>query len=98
MTFPQMMALSALCFLAMVFFVAPLICCKGNKNHYLVNISYCVGHPDPRERAQESRDVMLVAEVRQRKKNVGEKNPLVKGSLLDFHLLDSLWLSENLVC
>lgn len=98
MTAPQMMALSALCFLAMVFLVAPLISCKGNKNHYLVNISQCVGHPDPREKARENRDVMLEVGARQRRKNVGEKNPLVEESFLGFHLVDSLWLSENLVC
>lgn len=61
MTAPQMTALSAFCFIAMVFLVAPLISCKGSKNHYLVNISHCAGHPNPREREQESRDVMLGA-------------------------------------
>lgn len=76
MTAPQMTALSALCFLAMVFLVVPLISCKGNKNHYLVNISHCVGHPDPRERARETRHVMLGAGARQRRKDVGGKIPL----------------------
>lgn len=58
MTAPQMTALSAFCFIAIVFSAAPLVSCKGNKNHYLVNISHCVGHPDPKEREQESRDVV----------------------------------------
>lgn len=59
MTAPQMTALSAFCFIAVVLLVASLISCKGNKNHYLVNISHCVGYPNLREREQDSSDMIL---------------------------------------
>ena len=93
MTAPQMTALSAFCFIAMVFLEATLIFCKGNKNHYLVNISHCVGHSDPTEREWESRGVLLgVGGARQRGKECERENPL------GFHLVDSLCLGENVFC
>lgn len=102
MTAPQMTALSAFCFIAVVFLVAPLISCKGNKNQYLVNISHCVGHPDRREeRAGEwgcdAGEWQGAGGLRQRRKECKRENPRMKGSFLGFHLVDSLWLSENVV-
>lgn len=94
-TAPQMTALSAFCFIAVVFLAAPLISCKGNKNHYLVNISHSVGHPDPKKGEMESRAVRQGG--RQRRKECGRENPLVKGWFLHFHIVDSLWLGENMV-